>query len=130
MLCLFFNFVGTAAYLIGVDGGGIAAFLWGGLYMLGGVPLAWFLWYRRVYSAAMKDSAFQYGLFFAMYMAHLIFVGWSVVGAMQGGKGMGVKRAGRGAVVGRAPDGVWKTLNGQRPGHSCICHPPTPAMFR
>ncbi|KAL6781260.1 hypothetical protein ACKKBG_A10420 [Auxenochlorella protothecoides x Auxenochlorella symbiontica] len=79
VLCLFFNFVGTAAYLIGVDGGGIAAFLWGGLYMLGGVPLAWFLWYRRVYSAAMKDSAFQYGLFFAMYMAHLIFVGWSVV---------------------------------------------------
>jgi hypothetical protein len=34
----------------------------------------------RLYNAAIKDSAFGYALFFAFYMAHMIFVGWSAVG--------------------------------------------------
>lgn len=79
VLCLFWNFVGTAAALIGLGGGKIATFLWGGLYLIGGVPGAWFLWYRRLYSAGMRDSAFQYTVFFAFFMAHLIFVGWSAI---------------------------------------------------
>jgi len=51
------------------------------IYALGGVPGAFILWYMRVYNAAIKDSAFGYAIFFAGFMAHLVFVGWSAIGA-------------------------------------------------
>lgn len=41
--CLFFNFIGTVALLI-TDGGAIAAFLWGAIWFVGGVPGAYILW--------------------------------------------------------------------------------------
>jgi secretory carrier-associated membrane protein len=76
--CLVWNFVGTAGLLI--TDGKIASFLWGALYLLGGVPLGWFLWYGRLYNAAIKDSAFGYGLFFLFFStAHLVFTGWSAI---------------------------------------------------
>lgn len=78
ILCLFWNFVGTAGALI--VNGKIAPFLWGALYLLGGVPLGWYLWYGRLYNAAIKDSAFGYGLFFLFFTTcHLIFTGWSAI---------------------------------------------------
>lgn len=79
ILCLFWNFIGTIGALIVT--GKIATFLWGSLYLLGGVPFGWFLWYGRLYNAAIKDSAFGYGLFFLFFTtAHLIFTGWSAIG--------------------------------------------------
>ena len=78
LVCLFWNFMGCCGAWI-VDGS-IAAFLFGSLYVVGGVPGAWWLWYGRLYKAAMKDSAFGYGLFFLTFTtAHLIFVGWSAI---------------------------------------------------
>lgn len=78
LVCLAWNFMGCCGAWI-VDGS-IAAFLFGSLYVVGGVPGAWWLWYGRLYKAAMKDSAFGYGLFFLTFTtAHLIFVGWSAI---------------------------------------------------
>ncbi len=78
LVCLFWNFMGCCGAWI-VDGS-IAAFLFGSLYVVGGVPGAWWLWYGRLYKATMKDSAFGYGLFFLTFTtAHLIFVGWSAI---------------------------------------------------
>jgi hypothetical protein len=76
--CLVWNFIGCCgAWIVK---GSIAAFLWGSLYVVGGVPGAWFLWYRRLYRASIKDSAFGYGLFFLFFAsAHLIFTAWSAV---------------------------------------------------
>jgi hypothetical protein len=80
VLCLLFNFIAVAALLIS-DGSKIGSFLWGALYLVGGVPGAWYLWYGRLYHAAIKDSAFGYGTFFLFFCtAHMVFVGWSAIG--------------------------------------------------
>lgn len=78
IICLFWNLVCTAGYLIA--NGSIATFLWGGLYFVGGIPGGWYLWYGRLYHSSIKDSAFGYGLFFLFFTtAHLIFTGWSAL---------------------------------------------------
>jgi len=77
-ICLLWNFIGTIGALI-VDGS-IATFLWGALYVVGGIPGGWYLWYGRLYNASIKDSAFGYGLFFLFFTtAHLIFTAWSTI---------------------------------------------------
>ncbi|KAK8503055.1 hypothetical protein V6N12_011315 [Hibiscus sabdariffa] len=38
-----------------------------------GVPGAYFLWYRPLYRACRKDSAFWFGWFFMFYMIHICF---------------------------------------------------------
>jgi hypothetical protein len=78
--CLFFNFIGGTALLI-TDGGEIAAWLWASIWMVGGIPGAYILWYARLYNASIKDSAFGYALFFAGFFANLAFSIWSAVGA-------------------------------------------------
>ncbi|KDD76807.1 secretory carrier membrane protein [Helicosporidium sp. ATCC 50920] len=79
VLCMFMNWIGTAAALIGSGGDYLSSFLWAAIYGLGGIPLAWLLWYKSLYRASISDSALSYGLFFAFYMAHLIFTGWSAI---------------------------------------------------
>ncbi len=79
IICLFWNFIGCAGYLIAE--GKLSPFLWGALYLVGGIPGGWYLWYGRLYNAAIKDSAFGYGLFFLFFTtAHLVFSGWSAIG--------------------------------------------------
>ncbi|GAB4814635.1 hypothetical protein N2152v2_001681 [Parachlorella kessleri] len=79
VLCMAWNFIGTIAAMIGCGGDNLSAFLWAAIYALGGIPGAFILWYMRVYNAAIKDSAFGYAIFFAGFMAHLVFVGWSAI---------------------------------------------------
>lgn len=43
--------------------------------------------YMRLYNAAIKDSAFGYAVFFACFMGHLVFVGWSAIGERQQQRG-------------------------------------------
>ena len=38
-----------------------------------GVPGAWFLWYRPLYKAMMKDGALSFAMFFLTFLAHLAF---------------------------------------------------------
>lgn len=76
-VCLFWNFVGTAATLIA--SGAIAPFLWGALYLMG-IPGGWLLWYGRLYHGAIKDSAFAYGTFFLTFIpGHMVFSAWSAI---------------------------------------------------
>lgn len=80
-ICLFMNFIGTTALLI--TDGEVSDWLWSALYLVGGVPGAYILWYSRLYNASIKDSAFGYGIFFLFFIAaHLVFTGWSAVGKL------------------------------------------------
>ncbi|KAL4858531.1 Secretory carrier-associated membrane protein 1 [Chlorella vulgaris] len=79
ILCLFWNFIGGSALLI-TKSDQIAAWLWTALFLVGGVPGGYFLWYSRLYNAAIKDSAFGYAVFFAGFFANLAFSVWSAVG--------------------------------------------------
>eukprot|EP00887_Chlorella_sp_A99_P001929 scaffold18.g1929.t1 len=77
--CMFFNFVCVSAALIGIGSDKTGSWLWSIIWMLGGVPGAYILWYARIYNAAIKDSAFGYAVFFAGFMANLVFCIWSAV---------------------------------------------------
>ena len=44
-----------------------------------GVPVAWILWYYRLYNAAKKDAAFTYAWFFLAYLVHIFWCIWSAV---------------------------------------------------
>lgn len=78
LICLIWNFVACCGAWI--TNGKISSFLWGALYMVGGIPGGWYLWYGRLYKATIRDSAFGYGLFFLFFTtAHLIFTAWSAI---------------------------------------------------
>ena len=47
------------------------------IYMVTGVPGGFLLWYMRLYTAAQKDRALTYFMFFIFYSAHIIWCIWS-----------------------------------------------------
>ena len=49
------------------------------IYWVIGVPVAWILWYYRLYNAAKKDAAFTYAWFFLAYLVHIFWCIWSAV---------------------------------------------------
>ena len=53
------------------------------IYFVIGVPVAWILWYYRLYNAAKKDAAFTYAWFFLAYLVHIFWCIWSAVCAFQ-----------------------------------------------
>ena len=50
------------------------------IYLGAGVPLAWTLWYRRVYSACKHDSALGFMWFFLIYIVHIGFCLYAFIG--------------------------------------------------
>lgn len=58
-LCLTVNLFGVTCALIGIGGSGgrVTGWIFGLLYFLLGIPLAWILWYKRLYKGAIKDAA-------------------------------------------------------------------------
>jgi NADH:ubiquinone oxidoreductase subunit H len=44
------------------------------------VPLAWKLWYRRLYYAAKNNGSIAYFWFFAFFLVHIGFSIWAAVG--------------------------------------------------
>jgi len=50
------------------------------IYLGAGVPLAWVLWYRRIYSACKHDSAIGFLWFFLMYLVHIGFTIYAFTG--------------------------------------------------
>lgn len=50
------------------------------LYMLLGIPLSWWLWYKRLYGAAKADSAFGFVWFFVWFAVHTAFCIWAAIG--------------------------------------------------
>lgn len=76
MWCLLYNVIGVSAAWIGsaVKGSkGFGNFFLALAYLLLGVPLSYWLWYRRLYNAMRKDSAFTFAFFFVFYLVHCLF---------------------------------------------------------
>ncbi|KAK8279117.1 hypothetical protein E1A91_D09G086900v1 [Gossypium mustelinum] len=71
ILCLLWNVISISA--ASLKGRGIEIWFLAMIYLVVGVPGAYFLWYRPLYRACRKDSAFRFGWFFIFYMLHRCF---------------------------------------------------------
>eukprot|EP00270_Netrium_digitus_P002250 TRINITY_DN1253_c1_g1_i1.p1 TRINITY_DN1253_c1_g1~~TRINITY_DN1253_c1_g1_i1.p1 ORF type:complete len:271 (-),score=52.01 TRINITY_DN1253_c1_g1_i1:239-1051(-) len=81
-ICLLANVVCVAALFMGnaVSGPkGFGNFIMAVLYAFLGIPLSYFLWYRRLYAAMRKDSAFSFALYFLFYLVHCVFFIYAAV---------------------------------------------------
>ncbi|KAG2547673.1 secretory carrier-associated membrane protein 4-like isoform X2 [Panicum virgatum] len=77
VICLFWNILCvTGAWITGHD-----PRIWflAVIYFITGCPGAYFLWYRPLYRAMRKDSAFSYGWFFLFYFFHIVFCIYAAV---------------------------------------------------
>jgi hypothetical protein len=73
IICLFWNFICvTAVWIIG-DAAGPKIWFLAIIYFVTGVPGAYYCWYRPLYRAMRKESAFRYGWFFMFYFFHICF---------------------------------------------------------
>eukprot|EP00245_Coleochaete_scutata_P001497 TRINITY_DN11839_c0_g1_i1.p1 TRINITY_DN11839_c0_g1~~TRINITY_DN11839_c0_g1_i1.p1 ORF type:complete len:312 (+),score=52.02 TRINITY_DN11839_c0_g1_i1:185-1120(+) len=78
MLCLLWNFISVITAWVtrtkGVEGSdGLEVFFMSLIYFVAGVPLSYWLWYKRLYNAFRKDRALTFAWFFLMYLIHLAF---------------------------------------------------------
>lgn len=81
VLCMIFNCFGSlmALCVIGNGDGRLSGWFLSVIYLVAGVPIGWWAWYRRLYNAAIKDRAVTYAWFFLMYLIHIAFCIWSTV---------------------------------------------------
>ncbi|KAG8080083.1 hypothetical protein GUJ93_ZPchr0007g3118 [Zizania palustris] len=63
----FASFLGVKIWLLAI------------IYFISGVPGAYVLWYRPLYNAMRTDSALKFGLFFFLYLFHILFCVFSAV---------------------------------------------------
>eukprot|EP00270_Netrium_digitus_P008970 TRINITY_DN2711_c0_g1_i1.p1 TRINITY_DN2711_c0_g1~~TRINITY_DN2711_c0_g1_i1.p1 ORF type:complete len:240 (+),score=68.02 TRINITY_DN2711_c0_g1_i1:249-968(+) len=76
MCCLAFNFIAVLASWLGSAVSattGFANTILAVIYCALGIPLSYFLWYHRLYTAMRKDSALTFALFFIFYLGHCAF---------------------------------------------------------
>ncbi|XP_076948963.1 secretory carrier-associated membrane protein 1-like isoform X2 [Bidens hawaiensis] len=77
IVCLAWNFIAvTAAWF---QGQGTSIWLLSVIYIITGVPGAYFLWYRPLYRAMRTDSALKFGFFFIAYICHITFCGFAAL---------------------------------------------------
>ena len=76
---LFYNFFFASAAAM-FEFGAVTGWMMAAVYLLCGVPGAYYLWYRRIYSACKRDSALTYMWFFLVYLFHLGFCFYAVIG--------------------------------------------------
>ncbi|XP_021294049.1 secretory carrier-associated membrane protein-like [Herrania umbratica] len=77
VLCLFWNVIAVST--ASIKGQGIYIWFLAVIYFMLGVPGAYILWYRPLYRACRKDSAFKFGWFFMFYMIHICFCIYAAV---------------------------------------------------
>ncbi|GMJ09870.1 Secretory carrier membrane protein 3 [Hibiscus trionum] len=71
VLCLTWNVIAvTTAW---IKGQGPIIWLLAIVYLITGVPGAYFAWYRPLYRAMRTDSSFNFGWFFLFYLFHIAF---------------------------------------------------------
>ncbi|KAL6599551.1 hypothetical protein ACP70R_045688 [Stipagrostis hirtigluma subsp. patula] len=93
VICLFWNIICvTAVWIIGENP---RVWFLAVIYFITGCPGAYYSWYRPLYRAMRKESAFRYGWFFLFYFFHIsfciyaaispaiLFVGRSLTGIFQ-----------------------------------------------
>ncbi|XP_052150131.1 secretory carrier-associated membrane protein 4-like [Oryza glaberrima] len=71
VICLFWNIICVSA--IAIMWGDPRAWFLAAIYFITGCPGAYFSWYRPLYRAMRKESAFRYGWFFLFYFFHISF---------------------------------------------------------
>ncbi|XP_024995327.1 secretory carrier-associated membrane protein 1-like [Cynara cardunculus var. scolymus] len=77
MLCLVWNLIAvTAAWFQGQDA---TIWLLAVIYLITGVPGAYFLWYRPLYKAMRTDSALKFSFFFLTYICHIAFCAFATL---------------------------------------------------
>ncbi|XP_071706524.1 secretory carrier-associated membrane protein 5-like [Rutidosis leptorrhynchoides] len=77
VFCLFWNIIATTtAWIKGED---VKIWFLALIYFILGVPLAYVLWYRPLYRAFRKETAFRFGWFFLFYLLHIGFVIFAAV---------------------------------------------------
>ncbi|KAK8575272.1 hypothetical protein V6N13_033488 [Hibiscus sabdariffa] len=70
-VCLLWNIVAvTTAW---IRGEGVRIWFLAIIFLIAGVPGAYVLWYRPLYLAFRKESAFSFGRFFLFYLVHIGF---------------------------------------------------------
>lgn len=77
-VCLTYNFFFAASGIM-FTRGKFDAWLMAAIYLVLGVPGAYYLWYRRLYNAAKRDSALLFGWFFLMYLGHIVFCFYAMI---------------------------------------------------
>ena len=90
VLCLSYNFFATTCAIMIPDVGDerFSAWLFAALYVGFGMPLAFILWYYRLYQAAANDAALKYFMYFFFYFVHIVFCFWACISPpLFGGKG-------------------------------------------
>lgn len=80
-ICLLYQLAAVivALALIDIKKGRLSGFFLALIYLVIGIPGAWFVWYIRLYTAAIKDAAFTYAWFFLAYLIHIFWCIWSAV---------------------------------------------------
>ena len=77
-VALFWNFISATAAAFSF--GAVSGWFMAVIYFGAGAPLAWYLWYRRVYSACKHDSALGFLWFFLVYLVHIGFLIYAFIG--------------------------------------------------
>eukprot|EP00891_Asterochloris_glomerata_P007236 jgi/Astpho2/7236/e_gw1.00113.104.1_t len=80
--CMVWNSFGSlmALIIIGNGDGRLTGWFLAIIYMVAGIPLGWWLWFKRLYNAAKKDRALSYApICFCFIAVHCAFCVWSAV---------------------------------------------------
>lgn len=78
IVALMWNFLcATAAMFVFSS---VMGWLMAAIYLGAGAPLAWILWYRRIYSACKHDSALGFLWFFLVFLVHIGFCIYAFTG--------------------------------------------------
>ncbi|XAR68036.1 hypothetical protein NMG60_11003027 [Bertholletia excelsa] len=75
--CFLWNII--AVTLAWIKGEGVTIWLLAIIYLLSGVPGAYYSWYRPLYRAMRTDSALSFGGFFLGYLLHIAFCVFAAV---------------------------------------------------
>ncbi|GIL45488.1 hypothetical protein Vafri_2714 [Volvox africanus] len=79
LICLLWNWFCTCVMLGQKVDQKVPSWFLALLYLICGVPLSWWLWYKRLYNGAKADSAFSYVWFFLWFGIHTAFCIWAAI---------------------------------------------------
>ncbi|PVU90363.1 hypothetical protein BB559_004656 [Furculomyces boomerangus] len=90
VVILIFNFITCTILMVSSPSnltGASSGFISSLIYVITITPSSFFLWYRPVYNAYMKDSAIFYSIFFIFNGCHLLFDLYMFIGFLSTGSG-------------------------------------------
>ncbi|KAI0093687.1 scamp family-domain-containing protein [Irpex rosettiformis] len=82
---LILNFVAYLVLLISGATGAVGGFVTSIIFVVLITPLSFFLWYRPIYNAYMKEQALYYYVYFVFGGFHLLFSAYGIIGPQGSG---------------------------------------------